>query len=153
MKKLDQITAFITQLNLVAAEQIDTFVEDPKIVPCGKNLGHDGIILFRQTYTGVISIENFPHAKHAPELLFAHVCAWLMDNNPSDEDDEIAQPSTDVDVIDDKRADVEISIEFSENITVVKDPAGTIRFNAKIWRLDDVTTDYAQEGEVNRASN
>lgn len=146
MKKLQQLTAFIVGLDLVAAENIDAWVENPKIVPRGKSMGEGGIVLYTQTYDAVISIERFPHKTHPAELLFGHVCAWLMENDG--ERDEIADPNTDVDVLDDETADVEITISFEEDVLAVPDPAGTIVLGGNLYRLADVVVDYAEDGEV-----
>lgn len=148
MNKLEQITTFLTELNLVSVEQIDTWAEEPKIVPSGRVVSSESIVLYRQVYTGVISISNYPHDKHAPELLFSHVCAWLINNNSSDEYDEIAHPTIDVNVSTDRLADVEIRIAFDENITAVKDSSGVIKLNGSSWRLSEVRLDYAEEGEL-----
>lgn len=64
MIKLQAITAFIVSLDLVAAENIDAWVENPKIVPRGKSMGDDGIVLYTQTYDAVIAIERYPHKRH-----------------------------------------------------------------------------------------
>ena len=146
MIKLQQITAFIVGLDLVAAENIDAWVENPKIVPRGKSMGEGGILLYTQTYDAVISIERFPHREHPAELLFGHVCAWLMENDG--ERDDIADPNTDVDILDDETADIEINISFEEDVFAVPDPAGQIVLDGNHYRLADVVVDYAEDGEV-----
>ncbi len=145
MLKLKQLTTFLVQQNLVAAEQIDSWVENPQIIPGGEDMG-TGIVLYRQTYDAVISIERFPHKHVAAELLFALVCAWLMQNDPDRQ--EIAQPTTDVDVLDDSTADIEISISFEEDVHGVIDPAGPIDLFGVNYRLADIEIDYAEQGEV-----
>ena len=145
MIKLQQLTHFLIQQNMVAAEQIDSWVENPQIIPSGEDQG-TGIVLYRQTYDAVISIERFPHKHVAAELLFALVCAWLMQNDA--DRDEIAQPTTDVDVLDESTADIEISIAFEEDVHGVEDPAGPIELNGTHYRLADIEIDYAEEGEV-----
>jgi len=146
MLKLQQITAFLVQLNLVAAEQIDSWVENPQISPSGEDSGAGSVLLFRQTYDAVISIERFPHENHPVELLFAQVCAWLINNDS--ERDEIAAPQTDVDVLDDSTADIEITISFEEDVFGVEDPAGPIDVLGTRYRLDSELVNYAETGEV-----
>ena len=89
MKKLADLTTFLTELNLVAAENIFSYVDEPKIIPSGSYLSTDSIILYRLDYTATINIERYPHKIHAAELLFGHVSAWLMDN-----DDDRGVPHT-----------------------------------------------------------
>lgn len=146
MIKLQQITQFLVNLNLVDVSQIDSWVENPQIVPSGKSLGSGGIVLYRQEYDAVISIERFPHKNHPAELLFGQICAWLMESDP--DRDEIAKPRTDVDILDDQTADIEITISFEENIEAVPDPAGTINLGGTLYRLADAVIDYAETGEV-----
>lgn len=145
MHKLAAITAFLVQQNLVAAEQIDSWVENPRIVPAAEVRG-EAIVLYRQTYEAVISIERYPHKTHPAELLFALVACWLMDNDA--EREQIATPQTEVDILDASTADIEITLEFEEDITAVEDPAGPILFNGKKYRLAIDVIDYAEEGEV-----
>ena len=146
MIKLQQLTEFLINLNLVAVEQIDAWVENPQIVPSGKSLGNGGIILYRQEYDAVISIERFPHQNHPAELLFGQVCAWIMENDG--ERDEVATPRTDVDILDDDTADIEITISFEEDVTAIEDPAGSIVLNGINYRLDAGVINYAETGEV-----
>ncbi len=145
MHKLAAITAFLVQQNLVAAEQIDSWVENVELFPAGDERGN-GVLMFRQEYTIGIEIERYPYKTHPAELLFALLSCWLMDNDS--ERDEIAVPKVDVEVLDDSIADLEITIEFTEDITAVEDPAGPILFNGKQYRLDVDLIDYAEEGEV-----
>jgi hypothetical protein len=146
MLKLQLLTAFIINLDLVAVEQIDSWVESPQIIPSGRCLTADGVILFRHEYDAVISIERYPHSRHPAELLFAHICAWLLDHD-SDRD-QIATPRTDVDILDDDTADIEITISFEEDVQGVSDPAGPIKLNGQRYRLDTALSDYAGSGVI-----
>ena len=146
MIKLGILHQFLINLDLVAAENIDSWVENPKIVPSGKNLSHDSIILFRQEYDAVFSIERFPHQKTDVNYLFGKLCAWLMEND-GDRDD-IPEPITDVDILDNGTADIEITISFTEDVEAIEDPAGTIVFNGKTYKLADAVVDVAEAGEV-----
>lgn len=62
--------------------------------------------------------------------------------------DEIATPDTDVDILDDETADIEITISFEEDVHAVPDPAGTIVLSGQHYRLADVNIKYAEDGEV-----
>ena len=139
MVKLQQITAFLVGLNLVAAENIDTWVENPRIVPWGKEIT-DGQM--------VLSFERWPHARHPAELLFAHVSVWLLENDEDRFEKELAMPVTDVDILDAKTADVDITITFEEDITAVIDENGPITFGGQRYRLDDAVISYVKEAEM-----
>jgi len=146
MIKLGQLHAFLINLDLVAAEQIDSWVENPKVIPSGKKLSADGIVLFRQEYDAVFSIERYPHKKHDVNVLFGQLCAWLMEND-GDRDD-IPEPITDVDIHDNNTADIEINISFEEDVQAIEDVNGPISLNGKTYSLGDAVVDIADEGEV-----
>lgn len=146
MIKLQQLTAYLLNLNLVAAEQLDSWVENPQIIPSGKDLGQGSIVLYHQTYDAVIYIERFNHQKHPAELLFGCVCAWLMQHDA--DRDEIAAPRTDVEILDNGSADIEISISFEEDVIAVKDPAGHIEFGEDHYRLAGPIINYAESGDL-----
>ncbi len=146
MKKIADITAFLINLNLVAAENIESFVDDPKVVPSGTEVSHDSLVLYRCDYTCTVNIDDYPHKEHAAELLFGHVCAWLMNNDC--ERLQIAQPRIDVDILDNDTANIEIQIDFEEDVLAIEDPAGDIFLNNKYYRILDSDIFYAETGEV-----
>jgi hypothetical protein len=148
MKKLAAITEFLLGLDLVAAEQIDSWVENPQIVPAGTVKTNDSLVIYRQTYTAVIIVERFPHRVHPAELLFAHISAWLMDNDGERFDNQDAKITTDVEIMDDGTADIEISIDFIEEVEIVQDSGGPIYLNGFHWRLAEAVIDYALTGDV-----
>lgn len=148
MKQLAAITSFLLDLDLVAAEQIESWVENPQMVPAGTVRIATGIVIYRQTYTAVIAIERFPHKRHPVELLFAHISAWLIDNDGDRFDDEDAKITTDVEIMDDNTADIEISIDFIEEVGMIEDALGTIMLSGKKYKLADIEIYYAETGEV-----
>jgi hypothetical protein len=148
MKQLAAITEFLLGLNLVAAEQIDSWVEDPEIVPAGTVTTRDALVIYRQNYTAVIAIERYPHRVHPAELLFAHISAWLIEHDGDRFDNQDAKITTDVEIMDDDTADITISIDFSEEVEVVQDPGGPIYLNGFHWRLADADIHYALTGDV-----
>lgn len=150
MKQLAAITEFLVGLDLVAAEQIESWVENPRIVPSATiKSSTGGLVIYQQTYTAVIAIERFPHKTIPVERLFAHVSAWLIDNdNPDRFDHEDARIETDVEIMDDETADIEISIDFIEEVEIFKRPGGPIRLNGEDWDLEPVEIYYAEEGEL-----
>ena len=138
MKQIAAITQFLLGLNLVPAESLESWVEDPVIVPSGKNSGN-AMVLYRQKYDAVISITGYPHQTQPVENLLGNLAAWLLTHGNGS--DELIQPRTEVDVID-------ITIEFEEDVFAVVDPAGPIDFNGQRYRIDDAAADIAETGEV-----
>lgn len=148
MKQLQAITAFLVNLNLVAAENIDAWVENPQILPAGTDKGAKSIVLFRQKYDAMIVIERFPHKVHPAELLFGQVCAWLMENDGERGDGSEATITTEVEILDDSTADVIITIDFIEDVTAYEDATGPIALAGKHYRLDVQDILYAETGYV-----
>lgn len=147
MVKLQQLRTFLVELNLVAAENIDSWAENIRFHGVCKYLGN-GMVLFRQEYDAVISIERFPHHRHPAELLFGQVIAWLIENDSEREDQGADQPTVDADILDNNTADLDITVPFVEDIEAVPDENGAIVINGESYRLANVEIDYAEEGEV-----
>jgi hypothetical protein len=148
MKQIAAITAFLIDLDLVAAEQIESWVENPQIVPAGTVRTAKGVVIYRQSYTAVIAIERFPHKVHPAELLFAHISAWLIEHDGERFDNEDAKITTDVEILDDDTADILVSIDFVEEVEIVEDADGPIALAGKTWSLAGIEIDYAEAGEV-----
>jgi hypothetical protein len=147
MVKLGQLRAFIEQLNLVALENIDSWAENIRFRGVFKDLGN-GMVLFRQEYDAVISIERFPHERHPVELLFGQVCAWLIDNDPEREDQDVEQPTVDADILGGGMADLDITIPFVEDVEAIPDDNGPITINGETYQLANVLIDYAETGDL-----
>lgn len=147
MKKLNAIVEFITNLDLVAAEQIYP-AANVQITPAGTVRTATGVVIHRQSYTATIEIDNYPHKRHPTELLFAHISAWLIDNDGERFDNKDADITTNVEILDDDTADIAISIDFIDEVEIVEDADGPIALAGKTYKLAAIDIDYAEEGEV-----
>lgn len=141
MAMLKGITAHLLAANLVAAEQLDSWMEDGELQTASKNLGN-GIRVCRQEYDAVIQIERYAGD---PALLFALVTTWVMDNDPDRVSLQLPEPTVDVDIIDDRLADVEITIRFSEPVDLIEDDAGPISYLGKRWFVSPVPVDLPDQ--------
>lgn len=148
MRQIKALTSFLLGLNLVAAENIGSLVENPKVEPTAKSMGDGGMILFRQTYDAVIDIERYPHQRHPVELLFGQVSAWLLTYDVDRFDRKEASIQTDVEVLDAETANIMLVIDFIEEVGAVPDPSGPIEYNGQRWRLDVPVINYALEGDL-----
>lgn len=148
MKQLAALTAFLISLDLVAAEQIDSWADTPVIVPSGKVISDNSILLYRLTYNGIFTIERYPHKQHSAYLLFGQVGAWLMDNEPARNNGTEATIQTEIDILDDGTADIIFTIDFWEEVTAITDPNGVLVINNQHYTLADAEIDVAESGEV-----
>lgn len=132
LSKLQALHAHIDAHQLIMPERFDSWMEDGKLTPANKNLGADQLLIGRLHYDALLSFEAFTGN---PALLMAVVCAWLIDHDPTRDDDQLPQPDIDVDMVDDNRADVEIRIRFRDDIEMVRDAAGPLAMNGEQWTL------------------
>jgi len=152
MRQLGELTRALIGLNLFVAENIESVADEPKIIPSGKEATLDtgvnepGVILYRQTYTGVFNINNYPFKRNPVELLLGYVSAYLLENGNGDY--QIPQPEINIDVLDHYMADIEIQIKFVEDVYGVEDPDGLIPLNGKTYRIADPVIDYVLSGDV-----
>ncbi|MBL4761384.1 MAG: phage tail protein [Gammaproteobacteria bacterium] len=140
-KKLEALTAFLLDKDMVSANQFDSWMQDGELQMSGKNQGH-GLLIFRLNYNAFFSIEEYTGNA---DTLCVHVVTWLMDNDPCRDRDELPNPSIDVDVGANGVADVEISINFIEDVEMVEDPDGDITFNGKTWSIGEVEISVVDE--------
>lgn len=152
MKQLAELTALLINLDLVAAESIESVADELEIIPSGNVITLDtgvnepGIVLYRQTYTGVFNIDDYPFDKHPVEELFGQICGYLLENGNGT--DDIPVPKTHVNILDNGTANIEVHIEFEQDVYGVEDPAGTIPLKGKFYRLVDPVVDYVLTGDV-----
>lgn len=144
LDKLKGITAHLLAANLVAAEQLDSWMEDGELETASKNLGN-GLRVCRQSYDAVIQIERYAGD---PALLFALVTTWVMENDPERQSLELPEPTVDVDVIDERVADVEITVRFSEPVDLVEDDSGPILYRGQRWAVAAVPVDEPDQVAV-----
>ncbi|WP_444894919.1 phage tail protein [Microbulbifer sp. SSSA005] len=137
LEKLRAITGFLLDANLVSYEQLDSWMEDGKLETTSKNLGN-GICICRLRYDAVISIERFAKS---PKLLFALVTTWVQDQDAERNNQELPDPEVDIDMINDRKSDVEIRIAFYEDIELVPDDSGVIPYDGKNWSIAAVPID------------
>lgn len=143
LEKLQAFTTFLIERNMVDENQLDSWMENGKVIPASKHLGN-GFLLCRFQYEAVISIERF--AKNE-SVLMALVCAWLHDYDSERQSQDLPPPDIDVDILDNHTADVELRVMFREDICVeISDQAsdeGVIPFNGRAWRVAPLVPDVA----------
>ena len=140
-KKLEALTKFLLEKKFVSADDFDSWMQNGVLQFSGKNLG-DGLLLFRLNYNAYFSIEEYTGEA---DLLCVHFVTWLMDNDPCRDEDNLPEPSIDVDVNEHGVVDIEVSINFIEDVEIVEDPDGDITFNGKTWSLGEVEISVVDE--------
>lgn len=145
LKKLKQLNHFLLQQNFVDENKIASWMESGKLDPANKKMGAS-LLVCRCHYTAIFSIEGFTGN---PDLLFVLVCTWLMINDTQRDDYELPAPDIDIDILDNDSADIEIQIEFKEDIHIVPSTTGTIEYDGQQWALGASEVHTVEEIAVN----
>jgi len=146
--KLQQLTGFL--LNrfgaVIQRNEIDAWMERGQLTITGTDQGQ-GYEMAQWKYQAVLSIEKFPHRKTDPYILFAQVAAWLADNDPERDENDLADPAIDIDVVSKDHAELLIEVELLDKLGLIPDEAGDVLFNGQNYKLDLVPFFVADEFE------
>ncbi|WP_296187946.1 phage tail protein [Pseudomonas sp. UBA1879] len=142
MIKLQALTAYLIERQLVAPEQLDSWTDQVQLELIWKP-DEKGMRMGDMNYGATIVLERFADN---PARLMALVGSWL-DNH--DEDREgLPQTVFDITMLDDDLADVDIKLQFSEPQYLTEDPAGEIVTQGKTWSFVPFELWVAEKGEV-----
>ena len=143
MIKLQALTAYLIERQLVAPEQLDSWTDQVQLELVWKP-DVDGMHMGDMNYSATIVLERFADN---PARLMALVGSWL-ENNDEDRD---GLPATvfDITMLDNDLADVDIKLQFSEPQYLTEDPGGEIEAFGKTWAFVPFELWVAEKGEVN----
>lgn len=142
MIKLQALTRYLIERQLVAAEQLDSWTDQVQVELIWKP-SEKGLHMGDMRYSATIAIERFADQ---PTRLFALVGSWLENN---DQDREgLANVVFDVVMLDNDLADVDIKVDFLEAQHLVEDLDGEVEIYGKTWSLAPYELWVAEEGEV-----
>ncbi len=142
MIKLQALTAYLIDRQLVAPEQLDSWTDQVNLELVWKP-DVQGMHMGDMNYMATIVLERF--ADH-PGRLMALVGSWLETN---DEDrDGLPAVQFDITMLDDDLADVDIKLQFSEPQYLSEDSDGEIKAFGKTWNFVPFELWVAEKGEV-----
>ena len=144
MTKLQALTAYLLERQLVAPEQLDSWTEQVTLELVWKP-DVDGMHLGDMRYRAAIVLERF--ADH-PARLMALIGSWLENNDPGRDRHQLLAPLFAVEMLDNDLADVDITLEFVEPQYLAEDPAGEIEAFGKTWAFVPFDLWIAEGGEV-----
>jgi hypothetical protein len=134
MQKIAALHSFIAGFNLVAAEQIDSVVDELTIIPSGRPALTPGqVVIAEKHYMASFFIDHYPHGLVSANLLFAQISAWLLANDTGRT--EPIEFGMIVDVLDPQTANLEFGIPFTELVIGIPDAAGSIVINNVKYRI------------------
>ena len=142
MIKLQALTAYLIERQLVAAEQLDSWTDQVQLELVWKP-DTKGMHMGDMNYSATIVLERFADN---PARLMALVGSWL-ENNDEDRD---GLPATvfDITMLDNDLAAVDIKLQFSEPQYLTEDPDGEIEAFGDTWAFVPFELWVAEEGEV-----
>ena len=142
MIKLQALTAYLIERQLVAPEQLDSWTDQVQLELVWKP-DTKGMRKGDMNYSATIVLERFADN---PARLMALVGSWL-ENNDEDRD---GLPATvfDITMLDNDLADVDIKLQFSEPQYLTEDPDGEIEAFGQTWAFVPFELWVAEKGEV-----
>lgn len=146
MEKMAQLDSYLSSVNLFAASQVSSWVEDVSLRIGAKYEGNQ-ILLYTNRYRAVILVENYNYALNTIEKFNAHVAVWLAANDNRVDLDEPA-PSVAIDIVDDSLADLELTLMFEEDVYISQNDSGDIQYNNLNWSLEEAALDVAETADV-----
>ncbi len=134
MNKIKWLHQHIIDLDLFAAEQMESFVDDIQIFPAMFASEVNQIFACQAEYTATFYIERFPHKRADIRFLIASVCAFLIDHD-GDNNNDSRQFSMNTEENDGETADIEFSLHFVEDILAEENPIGPLVFNGVNYQI------------------
>ena len=142
MIKLQTLTRYLLDRNLVAPEQLDSWTDQVQLELIWKP-DVQGMRMGDMNYSATIVLERFADN---PARLMALVGSWLENN---DEDrDGLTATVFDITMLDNDLADVDIKLQFSEPQYLTEDPTGEIEAFGQTWAFVPFELWVAEKGEV-----
>lgn len=142
MIKLQALTAYLIERQLVAPEQLDSWTDQVQVELIWKP-DVQGMHMGDMNYGATIVLERFADN---PARLFALVGSWLENNDP--DRDGLPNVVFDVVMLGNDLADVDIKLQFSEPQYLTEDPDGEIEAFGQTWAFVPFELWVAEEGEV-----
>lgn len=145
MKKFKDLLTYIESRNMVAQEQITSFVTNAELQLSGEAIGQNGINAAHKSYLAVYEVENY---EGNADALLAHFASWIFKNGQSETERDMELPSFDIEIVNDHTVDVMVQIDFEERILLVKDQNGEFEFSEEMYRLADPQIDVAESFDI-----
>lgn len=147
MRKLQALVAHLVDATHVPRENFHAFADQGSLLPTGKHLGvilpeagedtppREQLEVGIWQYEGVIQVERY--AGDAQSLM-AIILGWLASHDTERCLQNKKDPELTIELNDMLTADVDISIEFEEAVTVMEEATGSITFAGKRWSISPV---------------
>ena len=144
MRKIQALTAYLLDRQLVLPEQLQSWVEQMDSELIWKETER-GLHMGDMTYRAIFDLERF---NGSPARLLALVGTWLEANDPDRED--LPAPAFVIEPIDldNELFDVELTLQFVEPQYLAEDDDGEFLAFGKTWAFVPYDLWIAEEGEA-----
>lgn len=144
MRKIQALTAYLLDRQLVLPEQLQSWVEQMDSELIWKETER-GLHMGDMTYRAIFDLERF---NGSPSRLLALVGTWLEANDPDRED--LPAPAFVIEPIDldNELFDVELTLQFVEPQYLAEDDDGEFQAFGKTWAFVPYDLWIAEEGEA-----
>ena len=144
MRKIQALTAYLLDRQLVLPEQLESWVEQMDSELIWKETER-GLHMGDMTYRAIFDLERFTGS---PSRLLALVGTWLEANDPDRED--LPAPAFVIEPIDldNDLFDVELTLQFLEPQYLAEDDDGEFQAFGKTWAFVPYDLWIAEEGEA-----
>ncbi len=144
MRKIQALTAYLLDRQLVLPEQLDSWVEQMDSELIWKETER-GLHMGDMTYRAIFDLERF---NGSPSRLLALVGTWLEANDPDRED--LPAPAFVIEPIDldNDLFDVELTLQFIEPQYLAEDDDGEFQAFGKTWAFVPYDLWIAEEGDA-----
>ncbi|MBL0677638.1 phage tail protein [Aeromonas dhakensis] len=116
-------------------KSLDSWMENGTIRLESRNMGPTGVDVAWLTYQAVFIVEQLPFRELDPAIVLAAVAAWVQEHDSFREQFELADPEYAVTPNDEKSADLEIQLAFTEPLRLIEHPSGPINWLGKRWQV------------------
>ncbi|SFC49584.1 phage tail protein [Pragia fontium] len=147
MSQLDSLVGFIKQnVPKRYMNEFDSWMDEPVLKRAQKAVGLNQRRLGVLVYNGTLSWGRFPYREFDPQIIFALILVWLSANS-LDEQFQPEEPTIDLEVSDDKTADLTIQVGLVDEINVKPDEKGQIPIKGEkyaicspiIWTAEEIS--------------
>lgn len=150
ISKLQQLCDYLCQgMNpYVKPNDIDGWQGGGQLMINTEDLGLNGCLLAKWKYDAVIEIERLPHRKVNPYNLLGMIAVWLIEEDADRDDYGLSDPDLDITVISKDHAQVTIELDLIDDIELVPDEQGPIRYLGERYRISLVPINIAESAEL-----
>ena len=149
--KMEQLAAYLEEKPFFDQCRFDFFMGDATVMPAGISKGHDQWIINRTEYPAFFYFERITN--ETAELIPVWVTTWLNDHDLQHRSG-LAFPTVTTETLAERDAELvnlELTVEFREDIKIGPDENGPIDYNGKQYKvISHFDSDTAESiGKVN----